>query len=61
MPLTEELSPKFAAEVPESANISNKPFMMRDNINDILTTDLLPIWEEKTQRNLLHDAGRSHE
>lgn len=59
--MTEGLSPKFAAEFPERANISNDHFMVRDNINDILTTDLLPIWEEESQRNLLHDAGRSYE
>lgn len=61
MPMTEGMSPKFAAEFPESAIIFNNRFMVRDNINDILTTDLLPIWEEEAQRNLLHDAGRSYE
>ncbi len=47
MPMTEELSPKFAAEYPEIANIFDNLHMMHDNISDILTTDLLPTWEEK--------------
>ena len=47
MPMTEELSPKFAADYPEAANIFNNLHMMHDNISDILTTDLLPTWEEK--------------
>jgi hypothetical protein len=47
MPLTAELSPKFAAEYPEIANIFDNLHMMHDNISDILTTDLLPTWEEK--------------
>ncbi len=47
MPMTEELSPKFAAEYPEIANIFNNLHMMHDNISDILATDLLPTWEEK--------------
>ncbi|MGQ0810553.1 MAG: hypothetical protein ACT4OO_04930 [Nitrospiraceae bacterium] len=47
MPMTEELSPKFAADYPEIANIFNNLHMMHDNISDILTTDLLPMWEEK--------------
>jgi hypothetical protein len=47
MPMTEELSPKFAAEYPEIANIFNNLHMMHDNISDILVTDLLPTWEEK--------------
>lgn len=45
MPMTEGLSQKFAAEFPEIANIFNNRYMMPDNINDILTTDLLPTWE----------------
>ncbi len=49
MPMTEELSPRFAAEYPEIANIFNNLHMMHDNISDILTTDLLPTWEEKRQ------------
>jgi hypothetical protein len=47
MPLTAELSPKFAAEYPEIANIFDNLHMMHDNISDILTNDLLPTWEEK--------------
>lgn len=47
MPMTAELSPKFAAEYPEIANIFDNLHMMHDNISDILTTDLLPTWEEK--------------
>jgi hypothetical protein len=47
MPLTAELSPKFAGEYPEIANIFDNLHMMHDNISDILTTDLLPTWEEK--------------
>ncbi|MBA3754042.1 MAG: hypothetical protein H0X01_07905, partial [Nitrospira sp.] len=38
MPMTEELSPKFAADYPEIANIFNNLHMMHDNISDILTT-----------------------
>lgn len=49
MPMTAELSPKFAAEYPEIANIFDNLHMMHDNISDILTTDLLPTWEEKRQ------------
>ena len=45
MPMIEGLSQKFAAEFPEIANIFNNRYMMPDNINDILTTDLLPTWE----------------
>ncbi len=47
MPMTEELSPKFVADFPEIANIFDNLHMMHDNISDILTTDLLPTWEEK--------------
>ena len=47
MPMTAELSPKFAAEYPEIANIFDNLHMMHDNISDILTTDLLPTWEDK--------------
>lgn len=49
MPLTAELSPKFAAEYPEIANIFDNLHMMHDNISDILVTDLFPTWEEKRQ------------
>ena len=47
MPMTGELSPKFASEYPEIANIFDNLHMMHDTISDILTTDLLPTWEEK--------------
>jgi len=47
MPMTEELSPKFAAEYPEIGNIFDNLHMMHDTISDILVTDLLPTWEEK--------------
>ncbi|SPP66321.1 hypothetical protein [Nitrospira lenta] len=49
MPMTAELSPKFAAEYPEIANIFDNLHMMHDNISDILTSDLLPTWEGKRQ------------
>lgn len=47
MPMTAELSPKFVAEYPDIANIFDNLHMMHDTISDILTTDLLPTWEEK--------------
>jgi hypothetical protein len=47
MPMTGELSPKFAADYPEIANIFDNLHMMHDTISDILTTDLLPTREEK--------------
>ena len=47
MPLTAELSPKFAGQYPEIANIFDNLHMMHDNISDILTSDLLPTWEQK--------------
>jgi len=47
MPMTVELSPKFAAKYPEIANIFDNLHMMHDTISDILVTDLLPTWEEK--------------
>ncbi len=47
MPMTGELSPKFAIEYPEIVNIFDNLHMMHDTISDILTTDLLPTWEEK--------------
>jgi hypothetical protein len=47
MPMTGELSPKFAAEHPEIANIFDNLHMMHDTISDILSSDLLPTWEEK--------------
>jgi len=47
MPMTGELSPKFAAEHPEIANIFDNLHMMHDTISDILASELLPTWEEK--------------
>jgi hypothetical protein len=47
MPLTAELSPTFAARYPELANIFDNLHMLHDNISDILTSELLPTWEEK--------------
>jgi hypothetical protein len=47
MPMTAQLSPKFAAEYPDIANIFDNLHMMHDTISDILVTDLLPTWEEK--------------
>ena len=47
MPMTEELSPKLAAQYPEIANIFNNLHMLHDNISDILVSDLLPTSEEK--------------
>lgn len=47
MPLTAELSPAFAARYPEIANIFDNLHMLHDNISDILTSELLPTWEEK--------------
>ena len=58
MPMTEELSPKFATEYPEIANIFNNLHMMHDNISDILTTDLLPTWEEK--RNEIYRVTQAY-
>jgi len=49
MPMTAELSPKFATEYPEIANIFDNLHMMHDTISDILVTDLLPTWEDKRQ------------
>jgi hypothetical protein len=47
MPLTAELSPKFAEQYPEIAHIFDNLHMLHDNISDILVTDLLPTWEDK--------------
>jgi hypothetical protein len=47
MPMTAELSPKFAAEFPEIANIFDNLHMLHDHISDILVSDLLPTWEDK--------------
>ena len=47
MPMTAELSPKFAEEYPEVANIFDNLHMMHDTISDILSSDLFPAWEDK--------------
>ncbi len=47
MPLTAELSPKFAAHYPEIANIFDNLHMLHDNISDILVSDLFPTWRAK--------------
>ena len=47
MPLTAELSPTFAARYPELANIFDNLHMLHDNISDILTSELVPTWDEK--------------
>lgn len=47
MPMTAELSPKFARDYPEIAHIFDNLHMMHDTISDILTSDLFPTWEEK--------------
>lgn len=47
MPLTAELSPKFAARYPEIANIFDNLHMLHDNISDILVSDLFPTPEAK--------------
>jgi hypothetical protein len=47
MPMTGELSPNFAKEYPEIANIFDNLHMMHDTISDILSSDLFPTWEDK--------------
>jgi hypothetical protein len=47
MPMTGELSPKFAEEYPEIANIFDNLHMMHDTISDILVSELFPTWEAK--------------
>ena len=47
MPLTDDLSPKFAAKYPEIAHIFDNLHMLHDNISDILASDLFPTWEAK--------------
>ena len=47
MPLTAELSPGFAAQYPEIANIFDNLHMLHDNISDILASERLPTWEAK--------------
>ena len=47
MPMTGELSPNFATEYPEIANIFDNLHMMHDTLSDILSSDLFPTWEDK--------------
>jgi hypothetical protein len=47
MPLTAELSPKFAAQYPEIARIFDNLHMLHDNISDILSSEKLPTWAAK--------------
>ena len=47
MPMTAELSPKFAEEFSEIANIFDNLHMMHDTISDILVSELIPTWEAK--------------
>ena len=49
MPMTGELSPNFAAQYPEIANIFDNLHMMHDTISDILVSDLFPTWNDKRQ------------
>jgi hypothetical protein len=49
MPLTAELSPRFAGRYPEIANIFDNLHMLHDNISDILASELLPTWEAKRE------------
>lgn len=58
MPLTAELSPKFAAQYPEIAHIFDNLHMLHDNISDILVTDLFPTWEDK--RNEIYRVVRKY-
>lgn len=47
MPLTVELSRKFAMQYPEVAHIFDNLHMLHDNISDILVSEKLPTWEAK--------------
>jgi hypothetical protein len=47
MPMTAELSPAFAEEYPDIANIFDNLHMMHDTISDILVSELFPTWEAK--------------
>jgi hypothetical protein len=47
MPVTGELSPKFARDYPEIAHIFDNLHMMHDTISDILTSERFPTWEDK--------------
>jgi hypothetical protein len=58
MPMTGELSPQFAAEYPEIANIFDNLHMMHDTISDILVSELLPTWEDK--RNEIYRVTQAY-
>lgn len=47
MPLTADLSPRFAARYPEVANVFDNLHMLHDPISDILASESLPTWEAK--------------
>ncbi len=47
MPLTGELSPAFADQHPEIANIFDNLHMLHDNVSDVLASETLPAWEAK--------------
>lgn len=47
MPLTAELSPRFAERYPEIANIFDNLHMLHDNISDILVSEILPTPDAK--------------
>jgi hypothetical protein len=47
MPMTAEQSPAFAEQYPAIANIFDNLHMLHDTISDILSSELLPAWEEK--------------
>ena len=58
MPMTGELSPKFAEEYPEIANIFDNLHMMHDTISDILVSELFPTWE--TKRDEIYRVTQSY-
>ena len=58
MPMTADLSPKFAEEYPEIANIFDNLHMMHDTLSDILVSERFPTWEEK--RNEIYRVTRSY-
>ena len=47
MPMTAEQSPAFAARYPAIANIFDNLHMLHDTISDILSSPILPTWDEK--------------
>ena len=58
MPMTAELSPRFADQYPEVANIFDNLHMMHDTISDILSSDLFPNWEDK--RNEIYRVTQNY-